>query len=841
MRIGVASLNSAWRCSSDKDSKKLLITDWQIESVKERLESCVLRLALLHHPFPWYHPSQHKHNVDNLKRSFDIILTGHLHQPTSLGEVSPDYNCLSFTCPAIQSSFKNIGYNIYQIDFEAGKLTAIYRQYIEERDVFDQNIRHAEDGKAVFTLPGQDRALYSQAALCKRIGSTVNEFEESIQQQLAVYQREAEPILVRPYVKVAMWKHGELDTSPYKNPILEVTNTNAIICGPEQSGKSIFLQLIAADYDKSAVNKNTNSVAVYVDLNGRLHSEIDLEQVIDTKVEKYGLVSQPVEVLIRIDNMVDVDEKQLNIINDLLNKRSNWKVAVALSNPVLFEALGAKGTPTYEFYMLPYWGPSRIREFTRNFCGRHGIDVDTAYEFIVNSLRQSDLPNSPITIALYLYAFLISGEKLSSLSFLEVLRKIESHRLGVNVVAPQQSVYFKQQILMRLAVLCYERDTLSLDLTEVRAFIIDFFGSKSLKIDVDLFLQDLHDTGFVHLGTDKMEFRQYVFYDYYLALACKEGILNISNIIQELHQYIESSDTIALYCGMDRFYSMATSTLLDNMKPHFNVLKDITLSDLDSYIEDLLEPLQESDSSKSKATEALEERIDYEDFDEDFESDKADYVDRRKYIRYLKDPTSTIEQLSIKILALKAFYNTFRNLEAMGSQDKLEYLDRVLDYHIDCNMGLIKFFAQFVDDPSMKTVVSYLMTIGGQNFLSANIANQSLEEPIVDCLESSTNDFKQLLLVCLHADLRLTDSAQYLKDFAEKNTSRAAAEIIYLKIMEIMRFYEGNEIPTELAVAFESSYRRRQELQGTKMTKGAIQNALNVLLREVRIEHDMSD
>ena len=93
--------------------------------------------------------------------------------------------------------------------------------------------------------------------------------------------------------------------------------------------------------------------------------------------------------------------------------------------------------------------------------------------------------------------------------------------------------------------------------------------------------------------------------------------------------------------------------------------------------------------------------------------------------------------------------------------------------------------------------------------------------------------------MCLHADLRLTDYAQYLKDFAEKNTSRAAAEIIYLKIMEIMRSYEGDVIPEELVAAFESSYRRRQELQGTKMTKGAIKNALNVLLREVKIEHDI--
>lgn len=58
--IGIACLNSAWRCSGekDKDKSKLFLTHEQVNVAADALDKCLLRIALIHHPFDWYHSSE---------------------------------------------------------------------------------------------------------------------------------------------------------------------------------------------------------------------------------------------------------------------------------------------------------------------------------------------------------------------------------------------------------------------------------------------------------------------------------------------------------------------------------------------------------------------------------------------------------------------------------------------------------------------------------------------------------------------------------------------------------------------------------------------------------------
>jgi len=72
--IGIACLNSAWRCSGekDKDHGRLFLTHDQVNVAADALDKCVLRVALIHHPFDWYHPSEAT-ILEDLKRRFEVI------------------------------------------------------------------------------------------------------------------------------------------------------------------------------------------------------------------------------------------------------------------------------------------------------------------------------------------------------------------------------------------------------------------------------------------------------------------------------------------------------------------------------------------------------------------------------------------------------------------------------------------------------------------------------------------------------------------------------------------------------------------------------------------------
>lgn len=143
------------------------------------------------------------------------------------------------------------------------------------------------------------------------------------------------------------------------------------------------------------------------------------------------------------------------------------------------------------------------------------------------------------------------------------------------------------------------------------------------------------------------------------------------------------------------------------MDPYFEEPAKIELKDLDDYIYELIEPIDKSSSIDSETQKMLlkKEEIDYTQLDEEFELQKGEYEKRRNYIKYITNPASQVDKLALKILALKTFYNTYRNLEGLDSEKKLIYLDKILEHHIDCNLELIRFFTEFTKNKDFSTIV----------------------------------------------------------------------------------------------------------------------------------------
>ncbi len=103
--IGIASFNSAWRCSSDQDKGKLFLTHEQVNIAAEALNKCALRIALVHHPFDWFHDGE-SDILEDLKRRFEIILSGHLHGQVSIAEQTTAHNSSLFdgSCPLLREA-----------------------------------------------------------------------------------------------------------------------------------------------------------------------------------------------------------------------------------------------------------------------------------------------------------------------------------------------------------------------------------------------------------------------------------------------------------------------------------------------------------------------------------------------------------------------------------------------------------------------------------------------------------------------------------------------------------------------------------------------------------------
>lgn len=838
VNVGIACLDTAWRCADDDDEKTLFLTQEQVFHCVEALSSCDLKIALFHHPLAWLHPSEHDEVVPMLKKHFDILCRGHLHMAASLGETTPSSEYLEFAVPALcDGRSPYCGYNIYEIDLDARTLSAKYRKYIASRGEFDRDTDHARDGEHTFNLPAGDIVRRSRSEFGRRIAQLSKDLEAEVQNSLCRVQSNSKPIFVRPSISKTTVASA-IKRKQKVQDVVSISSQCAIIYGPPKSGKTVLQQSMASDLNKKAALDQSDLCAVYV----------DMEKITGTKVSEFvrqsinkladEALEQIPEATVFLDNPPSHCVDLLNELLELQETQPRWRFVVSMNNYLLFEILMADPNfSDWGFYTVDAWGPSRIREFTLEYFSDEQMDIQTAFEFVSNSLKDTDLPATPIIVSLYLSVFKAIGNHVSSLSFVGMLEKNEAALLGEEPNSAANSLYNKQRILGILATDCARRGRKHIGRDQLNNIVRDYYKAKLLPYVEGSFVKEMLDVGILEEVGDEYGFRLYVYFDYYLARAFKDGTAKVDEFSGTVFDCIKVATALAIYAGLVREDLTTARRFIGLLETTIQPDGKFGLTELDASIRDLLLPY-DSGSSEQIANAAIAAVIDYEQmYDDDFDKEKDQYGPER--VARIDESTeeTPLGKLDRMLSSLKMFYNVFRNLENLDGKEKIELLSRVLDLHVYCNRRLIEHFQGRMDDEGLQTLFSYLLTIGGQIFLSANVGNQSLQQTILATLRASDNDFKELLLVFLYSDLRLPGYTKMLEDLTDKTKSRVAIELIYLKVQNLMVIYDNPTIPVALIAAFKKVHDKRSLLHKGSTSQGVINNTYNKALEATRRAH----
>lgn len=135
--VGIAGLNSAWRCASNQDTATLVLGTPQMETVSEELEGVDLKLALVHHPpaSEWFAPFDRQFHGEMLLQQFDFILRGHEHEPDShqqinLGSGRQWYHIAAGALYQTESYVKTI--NAVSLNLDTGSAVIFHWLYFEK-------------------------------------------------------------------------------------------------------------------------------------------------------------------------------------------------------------------------------------------------------------------------------------------------------------------------------------------------------------------------------------------------------------------------------------------------------------------------------------------------------------------------------------------------------------------------------------------------------------------------------------------------------------------------------------------------------------------------------------
>ena len=162
--VSVLGLNSAWLSgrrivgAEIDDYGALVLGEHQFHELMNRTRESDIRIAVMHHPFPWLTEFDRNRVAGELTRCCHFLLQGHQHQAKMEVISGTAGNAVLISAGACylrrdtDTRYPN-AYNFVHLDFEGGTGCIYLRRYSEPRNKWLEDVDTADNGVHPFDLP----------------------------------------------------------------------------------------------------------------------------------------------------------------------------------------------------------------------------------------------------------------------------------------------------------------------------------------------------------------------------------------------------------------------------------------------------------------------------------------------------------------------------------------------------------------------------------------------------------------------------------------------------------------------------------------------------------------
>lgn len=842
LSVGFAVLNTARTCFSEDDTRNRIYLDREeVNQQLDNVQDCALKIGVMHHPISWLHESQKENIIPDLTQGVDMILTGHLHEVDSASIVKPHASYVLLAAPSFYegswgSPARFDGYNVYEIDPANRRCKALYRKFIPQRNKFVQNVDFADNGECEFAMPSKafvTQPTYATYAIANRIrGALSAEMDENLKQ----IQKIDNPVYVSPALfSTRISPMGERVEERLRDGNEKFTTFN-VMFAPADVGSTMYLKAKCQDVidkgdvafyiDASQISKalNRDELEVYVSSRYKISKEEVSLDGVSLFVDNIGLNAQQVISSLR---EIDVDAK----------------FYLCVKNEFAFESLCRGNTnENTAFFQFKYWGPAKLREFIEKFVRATGAKIenlDAASEFIINSLAISDIPVTPFLVAVYLRVFCEYSGALGSLPVFELLEQIETRYFTAGNGAGLRSRYWSRKFLTQLAIKCYK--THSFDVDEI-SFVEEFKNAIELiglDGNVESLVKRLVDSGVLLSTNGRLSFACYTYMRYYLSFSFDDGEIKLDTSLSNVEDAMAVGDAAAFYVARFRGKKEVVDGLLATVADNFAEDEKVSLEKLEEYARGLIAPIEEpaQDDPEQIVADIENRRISEEIQDQEFLEHKETARQAERESLESRSDVDAILPIAQDISLLKMTYHVFRNSEELLVEDKKLILDKILDFHLCCNMRLVKFFSGITHKVSdISSLFAYLITLGGTCFLSYNVGSWSLRRAIQLLYKETTDELRKFLLICIMIDLGMPEGTNRLVELVLETKSLALIEMGYFKFRECLIRYDKERLSKEMIASFSKIHKVRNTT-ARYLTYSRIATAFNDEIEKIKQLH----
>lgn len=811
LKVGFAVLNTARSCFANDDTKnKLFLDDVVLNKCLKDVSDSGLKIAVMHHPLSWLNENQKQRVVADLTQGFDMVLTGHLHEVDASAVVNPSSRFVlasvsSFHEGGTQGEGRYDGYNIYEISPSDKKCKVCFRKYVRSRNQFAQDVDQAENGECEFMMPNSafvTQPSYNAYEVAHHIQTTL---EEEVSDNLKQIQKIDHPVYVSPTVFSVNFDSRGVRRADRLQEGAENFKRLNVIYAPADIGSTLYLKR------KCQKAIDNGDVAFYLDAQ-KFDKVLTRENLVRFISAAYKIENKLIELegaYVYIDNVGYNAQTLLDCCKD---DSPNTNFCLCVKDEFAFEAL-SRGSKEDDvaFYEFRYWGPAKLREFINKFVEAIGVEIEnleTASEFIINSLAISDIPVTPFLVAVYIRVFCECSGMIGSLPVLELLEQIESRCFVTDNGSGLKSRYWTRKFLTRLALKCYHLHKFEIE----KQTIIDEFSFEIRKMGLDgnieQLVKRLKEAGLIVESKNFIAFSCYTFMRYYLSFAFEDMQVGLPELLKCPEEATAIGDSAAYYVARHRGEKTISDNLFATVAENFKDDSRVTLAELEEYAKGLLAPVKDDEAVDGAIDAIKDTRIAEENQDRRFHEHKE--AIRQSEQDSLETNDKKLLPIAQDIALLRMTYHVFRNSEELSIGDKKKMLNQILDFHLCCNMRLVRFFSGLtrrIGDVS--SLFAYMITLSGTSFLSFNVGAWSLKKAIRELYEETSDELRRFLLICIKADMGMGEYVSNLVDLLERTASVALMEMGYFRIREGLVKYNKERIPAELIAAFNKIHKIR--------------------------------
>ncbi|MDR3046017.1 MAG: metallophosphoesterase, partial [Bacteroidales bacterium] len=625
--IGIACLNSAWRCYDDNDKEYLVLGEEQLNRCTNYIKDCDIKIALMHHPLDWFKLEK---NIisEHINKDYNMLFVGHVHEACTITQTGFSGTLFTNIAPSCISdirddskAFSN-GFTFVQYDKINKEVICKYFKYNHKDKEFALNSEIGESGQIVFEIPNPNKT--STHSLVEKCIKNIKEDFYKIMDEHIIAQK----IHVIPNIKEAFIMPPLTDQNKDEYITLdEICKSKQNICifGTQENGKTTLLYRIIREFiDEYA---HLRKIPVYIDIKEMGNKEITtcIKDFLKCSTEEATtLISENLIVLL-IDNLdyTTLNKDRINKINNF--DSTNQEIQIIATTDNIIENVPTEShiknsvIPFRNLY-LGQLKSSHIKGLMVKWLPQDdNAKREEKLEKMVDNFCSYSLPCTAMSVSLFLWSTENSDKKpINQAVLLDIYIEIVLEKLAKeNIYRDSFDYKNKTMLLAKIAqeMLKSQEPSYAISYSQYINIITDYIQTVGFDYDISRIADYFIERKIFSKIANNIKFSHSCFFHFFIAKRMEYDIVFRNEILSEncYHMFPRELD---YYTGLTRNDKDTLNLIFDRFKKAFDGIEDVfNQVDVDKHFTYILknhttyEPITKSiDTTKIKNSRPSEEK-----------------------------------------------------------------------------------------------------------------------------------------------------------------------------------------------------------------------------------------